>query len=209
MLSTISEIMTRAQYVAIQHSLELPTPEQLFDFQVTTLVEKGFDLPQTDIEQLRKYIPNERQLFIVIPKRTDPINLDDSMSKLVLAQGTPGQNTLRPFQLKDVIDVPTSAHMLLDVKDGRSHRYRLSDESLTSIKNEGRIPYITWHGIVHVALFDYALSEYSLDLVGSRYDLNARTVLSRYAGSARLRSFANERREMNWAVPSAKCIVGA
>jgi hypothetical protein len=167
--TTTRPTISAPQYHLLQAPAVLPTPKELFDFQVWMFKDKGLDLPPADVDQLYRLISDgEPQMFLVLPRWPDVLDLKGLMS-LVEVNGVRGQNYLDAQYLTDVNPVPTRAHLLLNIEDGRGRRNTKPSVSLKNIKREERLPYPTWYGLVHCIVFPYVLQHHYLDLVGSRY----------------------------------------
>ena len=150
--------MSAQQYTALQASVTLPTPKDFFDFQIRILKDKGLDLPDEDVDRLCKLIPGEPQLFVVIPRRPDPLDLDGLMF-LVEVEGKTGGNCLAsPQHLTDVVKTPTTAHLLFDVEDGRGRLNTKPSVSFENIRQEERLAYTTWYVLVHGIVFPYVIN---------------------------------------------------
>jgi hypothetical protein len=156
------------QYTALQAPIVLPTPEELFAFEVDALRNKGIELPDHDVDRLHALIPSEPQLFLVVPLQPDTLDLNGLMA-LIEVKGKRGKNYLDRQHLSDVSETPTTAHLLLDVDDGRTRLNTQPSVSATNIAKEGRLAYTTWRGLIHAIVFPYVLQHHFLDLVGSCY----------------------------------------
>lgn len=159
--------VTSGQYTALLDHVVLPTPVELFEFQVSVLQEIGLDLRDTDVRHLRDLIPQESQLFLLVPRKPDIIDLKRLM-KLINLHGKTGENYLGVTDLSDLTNDPTGAHVLLDVEDGRARLNTKPSLSMERIKAEKRIAYTTWYGLIHGIVFPCVLDHHNLDLVGSR-----------------------------------------
>lgn len=111
-------IVSEEQYNALQVSVVLPTPFELFDYQVSRLKEKGFDLSKKEVDDLVVYVPENPQFFLVLPSKSDKLDLEGLMH-LVEIKGTPGKVSLDIPSLGDLEEVQPKSHLLLDVEDGR------------------------------------------------------------------------------------------
>ncbi len=196
------------QYTALQTPVVLPTPEELFDFQVQTLRDKGLDLPDEDVDRLRPLIPNEPQLFVVIPPRPSTLDLNGLMA-LIEVDGKKGVNYLELQHLTDTVETLTTAHLLLDVEDGRGRLNTKPNVSFDNIHREGRLAYTTWYGLVHGIVFPYVLQNHNLDLCGSRYRSEYMPVLYLDEGIPKLDNGWNDNANPKWGVPSAGSVIGA
>lgn len=156
------------QYHSLQALVVEPTAAELFDFQVATLKDKGVELPSRDVDRLRALVPNEVQLFLLVPPQPDVLDLDGLMH-LVEVDSVTGMNYLDRQHLSDVIETPKTAHLLLDVEDGRTRLNTKPSVSSMNITQEGRLAYTTWRGLIHGIVFPCVLQDHNLDLVGSRY----------------------------------------
>ncbi|HEY4520227.1 MAG TPA: DUF5701 family protein, partial [Candidatus Paceibacterota bacterium] len=154
------------QYRALQRPLiELPTPAQLFDFQVETLVGKGLATYE-HADPFRKDLPSG--LFLLVPPQPAKLDLTELMAKVELV-GKTGVNTLDAGHLTDIIETPAGPYLMIDVEDGAGRLNTKPSISRQNIKKEGRSPYTAWRGIIHTTVFPQVLSHHYLELVGSRY----------------------------------------
>jgi len=200
------------QYHALQSPLVLPTQRELFDYQVGILQEKGLDLPDEDVDRLYSLIPSDSQLFLVVPRRSDTLDLKGLM-RLIIVNREPGENYLDPQHLTDVNPVPTGAHLLIDIEDGRKRLNTKHDLISENIQLEGRIAYSAWYGLIHGILFPYVLESpkgHNLDLFGSRYESMSVPCLSMGDKFPMLKpSLWRGFSFRNWGAPSAGSAVGA
>lgn len=195
------------QYAALQTPIVLPTPEELFDFQVQTLRNKGLDLPNEDVDRLRPLIPSEPQLFVVIPCRPSTLDLNSLMA-LIEVDGKAGKNYLDPQHLTYVVETPATAQLLLNVEDGRGRLNTKPSVSFDNIRREGRRPFNAWYGLVHGIAFPYVLQDHNLDLCGSHYKLEYLPSLFLHEGIPKLRSHWHDNANPKWGAPSAGSVVG-
>jgi len=144
----------------------VPTPDQLFEYEVELLVKRGHARYE-DADLFRNRIP-DKGLFVFVPPPPERLDLFALMKKVCLNH-TPGANFyINEVSLGDLGEYPATASLLIDVEDGRS---RLGTEAIVSlgrIEAEGRRPYNVWRGIIHATLFPWVLQHHGLDLVGSR-----------------------------------------
>jgi hypothetical protein len=202
-------VVSAVQYSALQTPVVLPTPQELFDFQVWTLKDKGLDLSEQDVDRLRSLVPSGAQLFVVIPRRPDPLDLNSLMA-LIEVGGKTGENYLDPQHLTDVTETPREAHLLLDVEDGRGRLNTKPSVSFENIQQESRVPYSTWYGLVHAITFPCVLQDHYLDLVGSRCESDDVPYLCLDGGRVpRLRCSLRDGAHPEWGAPSAGSVVGA
>jgi hypothetical protein len=196
------------QYTALQTPVVLPTPEELFDFQVQTLKDKGLDLPDEDVDRLRSLIPNAPQLFLLIPPRPGTLDLNGLVA-LIEVDGKTGVNYLDLQHLTDTVETPATAHLLLDVEDGRERLNTKPSVSFDNIRQEGQLPYTTWYGLVHGIVFPYVLQDHYLNFCGSRYGSGYMPFLCLGGGIPGLYYFWDDDAAPWWGVPSAGSVVGA
>ncbi|MBI4414889.1 MAG: hypothetical protein HY566_01465 [Candidatus Kerfeldbacteria bacterium] len=157
-------VVTDEQYRSLQRPVVLPTPAELFDFEVETLKDKGL-LTYDQADPFRKALP--AGLFLLIPPKPDPYDLAHLMG-LVVVNGKAGRSYLDPANLADEIEMPNLPYLLCDIEDGNSRRNIRPSENRQAILGEGRSPYVVWEGIVHTIVFPQVLLHHNLDLVGSR-----------------------------------------
>lgn len=160
--------VSAAQYHALQNPVVLPTPEELFEFEISVLKDKGLDLKSKDVDRLRKFVPNEAQMFLVVPPQPDTLDLNGLMN-LIEVNGVQGENYLDVQYLKDIAPPPSYAYLLANVEDGRKRLNKKPSVSAENIAAEGRIAYSVWQGLIHGILFPCILQHHNLNLVGSRY----------------------------------------
>jgi hypothetical protein len=145
----------------------LPSRQEIFDFQVETLVTKKFatyaiaDPFRNRLAEL----PNDRLLLVPEPPKT--FDLVELMARVEL-NGKTGANYIDLRYLKDEGEYPTTASLLGDVEHGAARLNVKPMVSRESITREGRHPYNVWRGIVHVAVMPWVLGLHYMDLVGSR-----------------------------------------
>ena len=195
------------QYSALQTPVVLPTPEELFFFQVDTLQKKGLDLWDADVDRLRAFIPSEPQLFLVVPRQPDTLDLDGLMA-LIEVNGITGKNYLDRQDLSEVIETPKVAYLLLDVEDGRGRLNTKPSVSLEKIVQDGRLAYTTWRGLIHGIMFPYVLHHHNLDLVGSRCRSAYVPSLYLHSSVPRLNGYWNGIAGPEWGAPSAGSALG-
>lgn len=196
------------QYTALQALVILPTPEELFDFQVWTIKDKGLDLPDEDVDRLHTLIPSEPQLFVVIPRRPDTLDLKGLMT-LMEVDYKQGKNYLDLQHLTNAVETPATAHLLLNVEDGRGRLNTKPSVSSDNIHREGRLVYPTWYGLVHGIVFPYVLRDHYLDLCGSRCRSGNVPRLDLDVGIPKLYSRWCDDADPGWGAPSAGSAVGA
>ncbi|MEK7118305.1 MAG: DUF5701 family protein, partial [Patescibacteria group bacterium] len=167
MPETTSVMVTPEQYRALQRPIiKLPTPQELFDFQVECLVAKQL-AEYKHADPFRKKLP-EAGLFVFVPPKLSTFDLKHLMS-MVEVGGKKGANYLDIEHLKDVIDVPQGAYLMDDVEDGAQRLNTKPSVSEKQIETDGRSPFITYEGIILAAVFP-VLKDHNMDLLGSRYE---------------------------------------
>jgi hypothetical protein len=147
----------------------LPSRQEIFDFQVETLVAKKF-ATYTVADPFRNRLaelPNDR--ILLVPEPPKELDLTELMSRVELNNKT-GVNYIDRRYLKDEGEYPTTASLLADVEDGAARLNVKPMASHENIAREKRHPYNTWRGIIHVAVFPWVLKHHYLDLVGTRCD---------------------------------------
>ncbi len=209
MSSVTRPVLSYAQYRALQAPvIPLPTPKELFEFQVGILQDKGLDLRKADVDRLARVVPNMPQLFIVVPRRPEVLDLNGLMA-LVEVNGIKGRNHLDPECLIDLELAPAGAHLLLGVEDGHWRRNIAPNVSMGNIQAEGRISYLVWYGLVHAIIFPEVLEEHhDLNLTGSRY-YDSGGVPYLYRGDHGVSRLDSRRSivDSKWGVPSAESVV--
>ncbi len=156
----------QSQYSARVQPVDVCTQEEFYDYQVEKLVSLKLARYE-DADGLRKKLPNSG-LFIFVPPPPKQIDLAAMMSKVVL-DGRTGVNYLDPQYHEDLVPNPSKPSILADVEDGRGRLNVKPVDSRDNIKREGRQPFTTWHGLIHVILFPEVLKHHYIDLVGSRF----------------------------------------
>lgn len=159
-------VVTDEQYRALQRPAVLPTPAELFDFEVETLVGNG--LATYDQADPFRKLDLPSGLFLFVPEKPDPYDLAHLMG-LVVVNGKTGKNYLDPSLLTDEIEVPTFPYLMTDIGDGAGRRNIRPSVNRTNILAEGRSPYLVWEGVVHTIIFPQVLLHHNLSLVVSRY----------------------------------------
>src|ERR1700690_1693790 len=97
----------------IAPQINLPTPGELFDYQLRVLVEQGLGRHE-DLYPLRH---RREAFFLLVPPPPTALDLDALMAK-VRVNGKPGQNSLEANVLLDFNEYPKTACVLVDVDDG-------------------------------------------------------------------------------------------
>jgi len=201
--------VSAVQYHAIYGPVLDLTPQQLFDIYVQRFREKGIDLPQNDVDRLCPLIPEESPQFLLIPPRPAPLDLSGLMA-LIEVDGKTGGNSLDAQRLTDVVNTPTTAHLLLDVEDGRGRLNTKPSVSRQNIKTVNRTPYTTWYGLVHGIVFPCVLQDHYLDLVGSRHEsVNVPGLCLNVSKVPMLVYDWSDHDTLAWGAPSAGSVVGA
>lgn len=190
-------VITMEQYRALQRPIVLPTPDELLDFEIETLVGKGLARYE-QADPFRKDPPSG--LFLLIPPKPDPLDLVHLMNLVV--NGKTGANYLDPAGLSDVIEVPGGPYLLTNIEDGDGRRNVKPSVSAANIASEGRSPYTTWEGLVHVIVFPDVLSHHNLDLVGSRYGSEVVQFLGHSDGGPGLLAHWHVYALSRWGAPS-------
>lgn len=189
-------LVSFAQYQALQRPVVLPTPQELFDFEVETLVKKG--LATYDMaDPFRKDQPIG--LFLLIPPQA--ISLAEAMSLIVVA-GKEGRNFLSAADLTDEVEVPQGPYLMCEVEDGDSRRNIRPSVNRQNILSEGRSPYLTWEGIVHGVVFPEVLAHHAMDPVGSRCKSGYWPHLYLDDGRPKLDANLSDNAYPEWGVPS-------
>jgi len=145
----------------------LPSSGELFDFQVEGLVDRKL-ATYGDADPFRNRIP-EKGFFLFVPPRPKILDLSQLMSHVEL-NGKTGVNYLDVSYIKPIVEVPSTAHLLVDVEDGRARLNTKPMISRDNIAKENRYPYDVFRGIIHAILFPMVLSHHYMDHVGSRYN---------------------------------------
>lgn len=199
--------ITPPLYEALAGSpIRLPTQRQLFDYQVGVWARLGL-ATHADLLPLAEFIP-ATGLFVVVPKRPDPLDLGVLMSAIVL-NGTRGANHLDPAQITDEIKVPKGPYLMLDVEDGRSRLNTKPSVSEANILKEGRSPYVNFEGIAHGTVFPHVLLHHNMDLCGSRYRSRIVPGLRLDGGLPGLSASWDGGAVPGWGAPSCGSRVGA
>jgi hypothetical protein len=143
----------------------LPTPGELFDYQVEGLVDRKL-ATYGDADPFINRLP-EKGFFLFVPPRPRILDLSGLMSNVEL-NGCTGVNYLDVAYLTPAVEIPGTAHLLVDVEDGRARLNTKPMVSRQNIADEHRTPYDVWRGVVHAILFPVVLSRHYMDLVGTR-----------------------------------------
>jgi len=164
----IPNTISADQYRALQPPplTVLPTPEQLFDFVVETLVGKKL-AEYAHADPFRKKLP--QGLFLLVPPQPKTLDLSYLMSLIEVDEVT-GVNHLDAQHLKDEIEIPAGPYLMADIEDGKARLNTKPSVSRENIKAEGRSPYTTWRGIIHAVVFPAVFKDHNMDLCGSRYE---------------------------------------
>lgn len=182
----------------------LPTQEELFDYQIETLVGKG--LAQYEhADPFRNRVP-EKGLFLIVPPSPKKLDLKGLMAKVKL-DGRTGANYLDVAYLKDIGEYPATASLLTDIEDGRGRLNTKPMVSRENIASELRHPYNTWRGIIHVTVFPWVLKHHYLDLVGTRYGEGDVPCLCVHDGRPALCGSWGDGAHPGWGAPSAGSVI--
>ncbi len=160
-------LITPVHYVALQRPVvSLPTPEQLFDHMVETLVAKEL-AKYEHADPFREKLPTG--LFLLIPPRPAELDLGHLLG-LIEFEGKKGTNNLTTGDLTDKVTVPEGPYLMAGIEDGRSRLNTKPSVSEANITAENRSPYVTFEGIIHGVLFHDVFRSHNMDLCGSRYE---------------------------------------
>ncbi len=157
MPTTTQARISARQYWALQNPVVLPSPQQLFDQIVETLVANGLARYE-HADPFRNNIPHG--LFSLVPPRAASLDLDHLMS-LIEVDRKKGENYLGATDVVDVVEVPVGPYLLLGVEDGGEH--------LGTNVAAGRSPLTVFEGIIHAVVFPEVFERNNMDLRGSRY----------------------------------------
>jgi hypothetical protein len=159
-------VITAEQYEGLAGPpLVLPTPGELFEFEVETLV--GHKLATYGDADAFRNRALGKGLFLFVPAPPEVLDLDHLMSLVSLDGGT-GLN-YPVARIKPAITVPATASLLIGIDDGRGRLNNEANDSRRKISREKRHPYDVWRGIIHASLFPTVLKHHYLNLVGSRH----------------------------------------
>ena len=156
--------ISKEQYLALQGPVTLPSPQQLFDQIVETLMAKGL-AKYEHTDPFRKNLPNG--LFLWIPPRPAELDLNYLVS-LIEVNGKKGGNQLNPKGLTDKVVVPEGPYLMTDVEDGKGHLNTRRSVSEANILTEHRSPYIVFEGIMHGIVSPEVFASHNMYLCGSR-----------------------------------------
>ena len=195
------------QFSALMRSTPvLPTPHQLLDFQVETLVAKKL-AKYGNADRFRKNLPAGSFIFVPAQPKFTNDTLKHLMS-LVVLNSKSGVNHLDADVLKDEVKVPSGAHLMVGVEDGDARCNILPSENRKAILAEGRQPYNIWRGIVHAILFPETLAHHYMDLVASRYESERWPALYLYDGQPKLHAYWGDVSYTEWGAPSCGRVIG-
>lgn len=195
-----------AQFSALQRTPVLPTPQQLLDFQVETLVAKGL-AKYDDADRLRNDLPSGPFIFVPVQPKLDKDMLKHLMS-LIIVNGKSGVTGLNLNYIKDEVKLPNGAHLMVDVEDGNARRNLSPSRNLKAILVEDRQPYNIWRGIVYTVLFPETLTQHYLDLVASRYGFGLWSHLYLSVGQPKLCADWDDDAHTEWGAPSCGGVIG-
>ncbi|OGN27756.1 MAG: hypothetical protein A2941_02690 [Candidatus Yanofskybacteria bacterium RIFCSPLOWO2_01_FULL_49_17] len=194
------------QFAALMRTPVLPTPQQLFDYQVETLV--GHKLAKyEEADRFRNHLMVGAFLFVPAHPKLDNATLEQLMA-LIVINGKSGKNYLDADYLKDEVAIPTNAHLMVSVEDGNARRNIRPSDNRKAILAEGRQPYNVWRGIVHVLYFPEVLQHHYLDLVASRCESGRWPSLFLYGGQPGLGAVWDDEAYSKWGTPSCGSVVG-
>ena len=159
-------MVSQAQYEAIMGVVvTLPTPEELFDFQVEILRKKGVVNNPDELLPLRELIPKQG-LFIMVPQTA--LSLAELVERVEL-DGKSGKNWLEEGRVEDVVKTPKTHYLCLAVEDGRRMLNVSPGDAVKRFAKDGRSAYTAREGIFHAMYFPEVLKRHFMDLPGSRY----------------------------------------
>jgi hypothetical protein len=181
------------------------TANQKFDFQIEGLVDRKY-ATYGDADPFRNRLP-KKGLFLFVPPRPKELDLNGLMSNVELNGRTGVNYLLDASYLKPAVEVPGTAHLLLDVEDGRARLNVKPKVSRQKIAAEKRHPYDVWRGIIHAILFPMVLSHHYMDLVGTRYDEAYVPFLYVRGDKPALRSAWEGDADPKWGAPSAGSVI--
>ena len=205
MPETERRVISPEAYEGIVRPAPPVTAEELFEYQLSVLVDKGL-ARREDGDPFRDKLPTDGKLFIFVPRQPKMLNLAELMARVEL-KGKTGVSYVDIERLKDLIEVPKEAHLLLDVEDGFARCNTKPSISRDTIQREDRPPYTTFRGIVHAIVFPWVLSHHFMDLVGSRYDEAAVPVLNLYDGQPALGCSREDGAYPGWGAPSCRGVL--
>lgn len=162
------------EYVVLQQPAKALLADELYAFQRDRLVTMRLAKPDT-FDRFAKRLPSFG-LFILVPQQpaaVDKLDWSELMARTE-CKGKHGKNQLDKQLLKDTIEVPDGPTVLVGVEDGRSRLNIRPKDSHENIRRDGRTAYTVWCGYIHVVLFtEVLLRHHGMDIVGSRYDVEA------------------------------------
>lgn len=193
---------TVEQYRGLQHPV-LPTREQLFDYMVEVLVDKGL-ATYCQADPFRKNLPT--RLFLLVPPQPKDMDLSNAVL-LIEVDGKDGHNYLDPQHLKDEIEVPSCPYLMVDIEDGRARLNTEPSVSRRKILAKNRSPYTTWRGIVHAIVFPEVFQSHNMDLVGSRCKSEIMPGLYLCDGRPELSAHWDDVASPEWGAPSCGRVI--
>lgn len=159
--------VTYRNYEALMEPwVAIPTPEELFGFQVRNLVEKGVIKSREEVKGLRKRLP-EKGMLLVVPETK--LLLDELMERVVVG-GEKGRTSPSFEYLKDKVKTPKKPYLCLDVEDGRKMLGKSPKQCLQEFKEQKRSELTALEGIILLISFPEILKHHYIDLPGSRID---------------------------------------
>ena len=186
--------ITAEQYRTLQRPVNLPKPNEVFDFEVERLVSKRV-ATYAQADPFRKDVPSG--LFLFMPLKPQEMDLNHLVS-LIEVDGKRGVNYLAEQSLADEIEVPPAPYLALDVEDGDGRSGVKPSVNLANILAEHRSPGLTFEGIVHCFVFPEVLKHHFIDLVGSRYESEGRPSLYLNGGRPELHAYWNDDAIAGW-----------
>jgi hypothetical protein len=178
-MSEKKPLITADHYRALQRDpIVLPSPGDLLDYIVETLVAKGL-AQHADADPFREQLPSG--LFLLVPPRPGSRTIEELLAA-IRPGALPPRNLLRECDLRDVVEAPAGPYLMIDVEDGHQTR------GDTAATNEGRSPFLVWEGIVHAAVFPMVFQSHELILGGTEHRSGAVPTLCLAGGRAELRA---------------------
>ena len=172
------QVVSYKQYEAIVSGQDTTfAPEELFDFYVETLREKGIVKKPDEFTHLRKFIPMTG-LFILVPGTRLSLNelmgcvdFNGKSGRCFFDEGETGGyfSAQKKKSVTDVIETFSWHYLCCDVDDGRAMMHIYPHDAAAHFSRQNRSGYVNKEGIFHVMYFPDVLTHHCMDLPGSRY----------------------------------------
>lgn len=202
-------VVSFQEYLSLQSPVVSPSMRVQFDSQIEKFV--GLKLATyNDADPFRAHLTDLSGSILFVPPqpRLDDQDKLNHVVSLIVLNDKAGRNYLNASALKDEIEIPSGAHLMVDVEDGFRRRNVRPSENRVAIQAENRSPYNTWRGIAHCIWMPEVLTRVYMDLVASRYESGHWPGLYLCGGQPELYLYWNDFADTEWGAPSCGRMIG-